>query len=295
MSTQITVLVIDDNEAIITYLRTLLELRGHRVFTALNGRQGLEVFEREIPDIVLVDLHMPGMSGLTFIAEIRKTVYDLPIIVISGQGTLADAIKVTRYGAWDYIAKPINQEELDFSISNCLERARLLRENCNYRELLEQLVHAQASEIKESEERYQRLLESVTNYVYTIIVRNGVPTEIIHRQGCERITGYSLDEFNADPGLWYRIVHEDDRPLVYAMAQQMLIEPDNHTLEHRIIHKDGAIRWVSNTLVPSPSWRIPRSPNDVTPDSTCPYYDGIITDITRCKTAEEQLRLGLPT
>lgn len=290
MGNRTTILVIDDNEPFRVYLKTVLEMGGHRVVTADGGREGLKLFGQEAPDIVMVDLHMPDMGGLDVIAEIRKVIDLIPVIVISGQGLLADSIEATRRGAWDYLIKPINKDELDFSIGRCLERTRLLRENLVYRERLEQLVRTQTRELRESRARYRRLLESVTNYIYTVTVHDGKPVETIHRPGCERITGHTLEEFTADPGLWFRIIHEDDRPLVFGLAQYLLTNSHNHTLEHRILHKDGSIRWVTNTLVPSWNAQNILIPHKDVSGGTLLYYDGVITDITSRKTAEEQLR-----
>lgn len=289
MNNQTTVLVIDDFEPFLSCLQTLLERDGHRVVTAEYGRQGLKAFEREAPDIVLADLQLPDMHGLELIAEIHRSSDTVPVIVISGEGSLSEAIEATRCGAWDYLTKPINKDELDFSIGRCLERARLLRENHQYRQHLEQLVLAQTADIQESRERYRRLLESVTSYVYTVAVKDGVPVKTIHQQGCEQLTGHTLEEFNTDPALWYRIIHEDDRTLVFGMAQHILTDPDNHTLEHRILHKDGSIRWVTNTMVPNRiSQGLLLSHDDISGGSHF-YYDVIITDITRRKIAEERL------
>lgn len=290
MNDQATVLVIDDIEPFRIYLKTVLELGGHHVITATGGRRGLELFEHETPDLVLVDLQMPDMHGLDVIAEIRCISELTPTIVISGQGLLTDSIEATRRGAWDYLIKPINKDELEFSIGRCLERARLLRENLIYRERLEQLVQSQTRELRESRARYRRLLESVSNYIYTVTVKNGKPLETIHRPGCERITGHALEEFSADPGLWFRIIHEDDRPLVFGLAQHLLTNSHNHTMEHRIHHKDGSIRWVTNTLVPSWNAQKVLIPHKSISDGAIHYYDGVISDITRRKVAEEKLR-----
>lgn len=290
MHNQTSVLVIDDDEPLRRYLQTTLELGGHHVITADGGRQGLELFEQKQPDIVLLDLLMPDMNGLDVIARIRSITNFIPIIVISGHGLLADSIEATRRGACDYLIKPINKSELEFSIERCLERARLLWENLMYRERLEQMVHAQTGELRESRARYRRLLESVSNYIYTVTVQNGKPVQTIHRPGCELITGHTLEEFTTDPGLWFRIVHEDDRPLVFGMAQYLLTNAHHHTLEHRILHKDGSVRWVSNTLVPGWNSNDLPIPHKGTADNAVNYYDGIITDITRRKAADEPLR-----
>jgi len=284
LGTQTTILVIDDNEPLLSYLCEYLELGGNRAVPATNGRSGVELFMQESPDIVLVDLKMPDMGGLDFITEIRKINDTVPVIVISGKGSLSDAVTANRVGAWDFLVKPFKEDELELAIARCLDRARLIRENRYYQEHLEQLVQDQTREILESRARYRTLLESVTDYIYTVIVKDSVPLKTIHRQGCEKITGYTPEEFYADPNLWYQIIHKDDRPLVYGLAQVMLTAPGNHTLEHRIIHKDGCIRWVSNTMVP----HIPLFSDNEAVVGTVISYDGIILDITRRKNAEAQ-------
>jgi len=132
--------------------------------------------------------------------------------------------------------------------------------------------------------------ESEARYAYCVTVRDGVPVDTIHQSGCERITGHTREEFNADSGLWYRIIHEDDRLLVYGMAKLMLADPDNHTLEYRILHKDGSIRWVSNTLAPCRNRRNSQLQNNDHPNRSLMFYSGVITDISRRKSEEEELK-----
>lgn len=290
MVNKLKVLVIDDNEAICSYLQAFLEAGGYQVVMALDGREGLEVFNRETPDIILVDLRMPDMDGLAFIAEINKKAGDIPLIVISGTNSLSDAIEATRLGAWDFLTKPFNEKELEFSLGRCLERARLLDENHRYREHLEEQVRIRTRELQESSLRYRRLLESVTNYVYTVIVESGKPVKTIHHLGCDRITGYTLEEYRANPGLWYRIVHEDDRAKVFGMAQHILAGTGSISLEHRIRHKDGSIRWLSNTLVPNRNRMDAIPANDGIKEGALLSYDGIMCDITGRKRMEESLR-----
>jgi PAS domain S-box-containing protein len=272
-------LVVDDSESVRTYLRSVLEQIEYRVFEAAHGKEGLEVYDRERPDIVLTDLEMPIMDGLTFIAALNDRYINVPIIVISGKGTLADGIDAVRRGAWDYLIKPFNDEILEATIRRTVERISLLDENRRYREQLEDQVQAQTHELEEERARYQRLLESVTNYVYTVSVEAGKPVATIHRPGCEKVTGFTSQEYTIDPVLWHRVVHQDDRPMVLAMAQTILAAPANLDFEHRICHKDGSIRWVRNTLVPC---------RDMA--GTLRSYDGIIADITERKLAEEKLK-----
>jgi two-component system cell cycle sensor histidine kinase/response regulator CckA len=130
--------------------------------------------------------------------------------------------------------------------------------------------------LKRSEERYRHLLESVTDYVYSVQVENGQPVSSYHSPGCLTVAGYTPEEFAADLHLWYLMVHEEDRPAVLEQALRVL-SGDASPLEHRIIHKDGGIRWVRNTPV------LRRDQQDC-----IEAYDGIVTDITEQKRAEEE-------
>jgi PAS domain S-box-containing protein len=280
MSHSVKVLIVDDEELIRLNLRALLEDLGYNVTEAVNGRDGLDAFDRERPDLVLTDLRMPEMDGLTLIAELRDKNIETPIIVISGTGTIQDAIAAVRLGAWDYMVKPVEDAQgCEIIIKRALERARLMTENRRYREHLEELVQEKTIDLLASEARYKRLLESVTSYVYTVTIKNGLPDSTVHGAGCEGVTGFTPEEYVADPKLWYRIVHEDDRHLVLDMSRRIFDETTPITFEHRISHKDTSTRWVEDTLVPHRNDR-----GDLL------SYDGIISDITEHKQAEDKLK-----
>ncbi len=134
-------LVVDDDPAVLALIEKRLTTWGYRVATASGGRQALEVLSEGLPDVVITDLFMPEMDGFAVLAHIQQNASDLPVIVLSGQGELKDAIAALRLGAWDYLYKPI--EEMAFlrlAIEKVLEKARLIRENRNYRDHLEALV-----------------------------------------------------------------------------------------------------------------------------------------------------------
>lgn len=133
--------------------------------------------------------------------------------------------------------------------------------------------------LRKSEERYKLLVQSVTDYIYTVKVENGRTISSSHGPGCLGVTGYRPEEYEADPDLWYRMVYEEDRNTVADQGRGLLSCEVVKPVEHRIVRKDGAIRWVRNTPVP----RYDEHNNLIA-------YDGLVSDITERKKLEEQLR-----
>jgi PAS domain S-box-containing protein len=136
-----------------------------------------------------------------------------------------------------------------------------------------------AAALRESEERYRRISEAITDYIFTVKVADGHPAETHHGPTCEAVTGYTAEEFNADPFLWIRMVPAEDQDIIRAQASEALSGHDPEPIEHRIIRKDGQIRWVSNSLVPTSDGQ-----------GNLVSYDGLLRDITNRKIAEETLR-----
>ncbi len=132
------VLTIDDEPMVREILATYLEDSGFEVLQAGDGPTGIDLIRRERPDLVLCDLRMPGMDGLQVLATVTREFPDLPILVVSGMGGMSDAIQALKFGAWDYVTKPIeDMAVLEHAIAHALERARLRQENRQHREHLE--------------------------------------------------------------------------------------------------------------------------------------------------------------
>nr|WP_320193135.1 response regulator [uncultured Desulfobacter sp.] len=145
------VLIIDDEKYIRQSLAAHLEDNNYDVITAENGRQGLALITAEQPDLVLLDLRMPGMDGIDVLKHGKKILPDLPVIVISGANRIEDVITALRHGAWDYLEKPIkNFSVLDHSINRALEKAGLIRENKAYQKNLESMVKERTRELKDA-------------------------------------------------------------------------------------------------------------------------------------------------
>jgi serine phosphatase RsbU (regulator of sigma subunit) len=132
------VLTIDDEPMVREILATYLEDSGFEVIQAGDGPTGIDLIRRKHPDLVLCDLRMPGMDGLQVLATVTREFPDLPILVVSGMGGMSDAIQALKFGAWDYVTKPIeDMAVLEHAIAHALERARLRQENRQHREHLE--------------------------------------------------------------------------------------------------------------------------------------------------------------
>jgi sigma-B regulation protein RsbU (phosphoserine phosphatase) len=124
----------------------------------------------------------------------------------------------------------------------------------------------------ESELRYRRLLSATTDYVYSVELDAGPSGATSHGPGCLAVTGYTSAEFTADPYLWYRVIHEEDRAAVLAHVERILAGAAPGPLEHRLVHKTGGVRWIRNVPIPHR--------ND---QGRLIAYDGLISDITSRK------------
>src|SRR2546422_8122284 len=131
------VLVIDDEAAIRDSLRMTLEYEGYEFVGAATGQEGLALAEREGPDLVLLDVKMPGMDGLEVLERLRSMNESLPVVVISGHGTISTAVEATKKGAFDFIEKPFASERVLVSLRNALDQGRLRDENRSLKRAVE--------------------------------------------------------------------------------------------------------------------------------------------------------------
>ena len=114
------ILVIDDEQGIRNLLDTLLRRKGYDVILSANGQKGLELFRREQPDVIVLDLKMPGMDGLTVLQQIRSLDPKKPVIVLTGAGTAEAEQKVRALGATEYIEKEFSLHRLGGSLKRLL-------------------------------------------------------------------------------------------------------------------------------------------------------------------------------
>src|SRR5438094_265478 len=114
-----------------------LEYEGYEFVGAATGQEGLALAEREAPDLVLLDVKMPGMDGLEVLDRLRGMNDGLPVVVVSGHGTITTAVEATKKGAFDFIEKPFASERVLVSLRNALDQGRLRDENRSLKRAVE--------------------------------------------------------------------------------------------------------------------------------------------------------------
>jgi two-component system nitrogen regulation response regulator NtrX len=123
------ILIVDDEPSILQSLSGLLADEGFEINTASNGYEGLKIVEEESPYLVLLDIWMPGIDGIETLKEIKKNYPTIPVIIITGHGTIETAVKATKLGAYDLIEKPLSIDKVIVTINNALNFRRLEEEN----------------------------------------------------------------------------------------------------------------------------------------------------------------------
>jgi len=175
------ILVIDDEAAIRDSLKMILEYEDYDFLGASSGPEGVALVKRESPDLVVLDIKMPGMNGLETLAELRKVDEAVPVAMISGHGTITDAMQATRLGAFDFIEKPFTSERVLVTVAKGLEVRELRQEN---REL--KLAMESRYEIVGNSPALRRVLEAVkraapTNATVLLLGESGVGKELVAR------------------------------------------------------------------------------------------------------------------
>jgi two-component system nitrogen regulation response regulator NtrX len=123
------VLIVDDEPSIVQSLSGLLSDEGYKVSTAFNGHDALKVIDSDSPDLVLLDIWMPGLDGIETLKEIKKYNPHIQVIIITGHGTIETAVKATKLGAFDLVEKPLSIDKIILTINNALNFRRLEEEN----------------------------------------------------------------------------------------------------------------------------------------------------------------------
>jgi len=260
--TKKTVLLVEDEYLLAMAEQMRLAEYGYIVMIAHTGENAIAIIEEKPEiEIVLMDINLGnGMDGTEAAREILKR-KNVPIVFLSShcEPTVVEKTeKITSYG---YVVKNSGITVLDASIKMAF---KLFESN-------QRLVN--------SEERYRRITDSIIDYVYTAYLENGEVVKTVHGSACFGITGFSSDEFSVDPYLWFKIIVPEDRDRVNQHFSDILTIGTQETIVHRIIRKDGIVRWIANTPVLNHNAA-----------GKLVSYDGVIRDITDRIVAEDKLR-----
>jgi len=175
------ILVVDDEAEIRRSVRMILEYEGFEVLEASSGPDGLAIAERESPDLVFLDIKMPGMDGLDALQRIKASNEALPVVIISGHGTVSTAVEATKAGAFDFIEKPLTTERVLVTIRNALDRTRLADENKSLKRAVE-VRHQMVGESPGLRQVWDAIKRaSPTNATVLLLGESGVGKELVAR------------------------------------------------------------------------------------------------------------------
>jgi two-component system nitrogen regulation response regulator NtrX len=175
------ILVIDDEAAIRDSLRMILEYEGYGFTGAASGQDGIALVQRDRPDLVLLDIKMPGMDGMDVLRRLRALDEGLPVVMISGHGTTSTAVEAIKSGALDFLDKPLSSERVILTLQNALKQQELRQEN----RALKLAMEAKYEIVGESQ-ALRSVLESVkraapTNATVMLLGESGVGKELVAR------------------------------------------------------------------------------------------------------------------
>jgi two-component system nitrogen regulation response regulator NtrX len=175
------VLVIDDEAGIRDHMRMILEYEGYECVVAALADEGIAAFEKESPDVVFLDVKMPGMDGIEALRRLRDISEQVPIVMISGHASIQTAVEATKLGAFDFIEKPFGTERVLVTIRNAVAQGSLKQENRDLVKALDlryEMVGASPA-LRKVQEAIKRA--APTNATVLILGESGVGKELVAR------------------------------------------------------------------------------------------------------------------
>jgi putative nucleotidyltransferase with HDIG domain len=226
------ILVIDDDPHVRGVLQQVFAEAGFRSREAADGRAGLEAFRAHRPLLVLTDLRMPVMDGSEVLRAIREEDPDAAIIILTGAGDIKTAIACLKQGAYDFIAKPVDVDELVLAVERALERRQLLIERRQYQDTLERRVHEATSDLQRAyrqlQETYRATLEALGSALDTRDVGTEAHSRRVHGYALATARAYGLPEADlADLGHGV-LLHDIGK---IGIPDAILLKPDRLTDE----------------------------------------------------------------
>ena len=178
------ILVVDDEINIRGALVTMLEKKGHQVRGVATAEEGLAQLEAAPAELVITDLRMPGIGGMEFLCRLKDVWPDTEVVVMTAYGSIDTAVEAMRYGAYDYLTKPIDRERFPIVVDKALERHTLTTENKQLRDRLETRTRFDQM-VGESEpmQRVYNLVDMVADSAVTVLLtgESGTGKELVAR------------------------------------------------------------------------------------------------------------------
>jgi diguanylate cyclase (GGDEF)-like protein/PAS domain S-box-containing protein len=226
MTRRASLLVVDDNEANRDVLSRRLTLKGYDVTVAADGAEALAQVQSGSYDLLLLDVEMPGISGLDVLTSVRQTrsSTSLPVIMVTARSGGDNIVEAFRLGANDYVTKPI-----DFPVALARIGTHLALKRA-------------VEDLHESEQRYALAMRGANDGLWDW---NLVTNEVYWSERWKAMLGYEPAEVGSSPDEWLGRVHADDLARVRGALDAHLTARDpQYECEHRVLHRNGTFRWV---------------------------------------------------
>ena len=195
------ILIVDDEPLVRRSLSELLTLSGYVVSAASNGREALDLLKSYTTDIIITDMKMPEMDGMHLLKQIKTDYPDIPVILITGYGSIENAVDAIKEGAYDYITKPIVDSEIKIVIERLVKQRQLLEENIRLKEQLSVSQKERFHNIVGKSQKMQKiytLIEAVTQTRATVLIYGESGTG-------KRLIAHAIHKYNE---------HERGKPFV---------------------------------------------------------------------------------
>jgi putative nucleotidyltransferase with HDIG domain len=189
------ILVVDDEEAIREVVSTMLESRGYHCTAVSNGRAAQELVKKMTPDLVLSDMIMPEMDGIKLLDWLRVHDPEIPVIMVTAIHDISTALEAIRRGAYDYILKPFEKDQLFHGVGRALQHRRLVLENRNYQRDLQQKVDEQTEQLQMALAQLEQSYDDTLEALGSALDLKDAETE----GHCQRVTAFTISIARAVP------------------------------------------------------------------------------------------------
>jgi PAS domain S-box-containing protein len=240
------ILIVDDDPTIVQIIEQALNFKGYATRSTTDGQEALKIFEEEGEfDVLLMDLILPSLSGLELLEKCKEIDPTCEVLVLTGFGANEKAVEALKKGAYDYLKKPTNIDELFIGVAKAIEKKKLTLENIAYQMDLERLVEERSAELIKTQKFLHSVLEGSTEYF--IIASDADDKITLFNSGAERLFGYKREEVQGKKALLF---FAQDKPEGIRGDIAELIRIGGMDQEHTLLTRDGREITISLTVTP---------------------------------------------